>query len=957
MRVNERETTAEAGAPVIDTRSFAAGTAIRFALLLAFVVVDSLSLLSTTLSWWYSDVDGAWFEWCRLAVGYDPMQSYVPTEALTRSAFIEECDSAHGVVSLAGAANTETALLIAAIMAVFVLAATMYLLGPAWRRRSRRLLLVELDSSDELARRLQELVDTAELSTTPSFVIDPRADTVGAVVFGRMGRYTVCLDAGLVARGNADPAVLRDVVLHELAHIRNRDVDITYATVALWRAFLICAVMPNLVGQFVSLIDDPELWWNHWELAIRGVSRAVALIALTYLVRADILRTREVYADMDAARLAGRTAFAWRSDPPPRRPIVSAWQRFLGLWRTHPDWSDRHKVVSDPGILFGASAVPMFLTGVTAQVANVQSQIHFDDLPWTASLGGIDVLSTWTTSVLVVGVAGYILWRSVVYAVLTDRPVPSGWTAGIWLGAGMAVGELLSFRAAAAQLLPPDPEILLLFLISAPLFTWWVTQGAEIWIRGHRGRSIRPVQTIGLAAALIVFSTGYGYWMSGLFLLLKGPLRIPELAVPGAPEWFWILVVFDLAYRPSVLVGASMLWLFPLLAVVRRAVTRTPVWIERAHTGPSGTETAVYRDVSLWPAFVGAMLGGGLCWVAVATVMARLHVEQPPLHARTFEYLFRYPLWLSTALAIVIVLTALAVSATADRFRMMSAMAASGGAGLLGLGGLFVFAATDGCIEPLQVMAYSCDWRPRPGWMVTTLQVPFVLGLGIYLAALAALLGALVVGGGRGLFNRTRGTETQSESVPAPSRSAFGRRLAVVLVGAAVAGLIANTSVNYYGRAEVNAEPVGALGRDPGSTPLTIARRVDAWQRVGGADKANRLHDALEQLRTAVREALRAAEGRSSVPIDEEVFLPLCAAIVREADAAATFIPIPDNRAQSKWAGYLAIARRAGDDCRRSFDDNYSALFNRSMAEFTATDTAYMALLHRFEEIAGAVDR
>ncbi|MGO4615418.1 M56 family metallopeptidase [Nocardia sp. 2YAB30] len=911
-------------------------------MLLSFVTVDSLSLLSITTTWWNRGHNWEWFELCRLAVGYDPTQSYVPAEATTGAAFIESCDLAHGVRSAVGWTT-------AGSVAVFVLAVTLYLLVPTWRRRGGRLLSVDLDSSDELARQLRDLVAVAELRRSPAFAIDPRADTVGAVVFGRMGRYTVCLDAGLVAYGGADPAVLRDVVLHELAHIRNRDVDITYATVALWRAFLICALLPYLAGQVVSLIEDTEIWRLQWQLGLRGFIRAAVLVALTYLVRADILRTREIYADIDAAQLAGRTAFAWRDRLPLVRPTFVVSQRFLGLWRTHPGWSERSRSLTDPGIVFGATALPMFLTGVTAQVANVQTPIIFDDFQWSGSLGGVGELSTWTTAVLVVGIAGSILWRAVGYAVLTGRPVPSGWTAGVWLGVGMAVGELLSFRTAGMRLLPPDPEILIVFVISGPVFTWWVTHCAEIWIRGSRGRSLRPVQVFGLAAALVVFGTWYGYWMTGLFLLLRGPLRLSNLSVPGSPAWFW--VVADLVNRPMVLVGASILWLFPLLTVVRGAVTQTPAWVERARTDTLERDTVVQGIVPVRPAVMGAAVGGGLCCVAVAVIMAGLHRNQPPPGEWPAEWIFRYPMWLSAGLGTVLMLTAIMVSVTAGRFRMMLALAASGGAGLFGLVGLFVFAAVDGCVAPLRVMAYTCDWRPRAAWTVVTLQVPFVLGLAIYVAAVAALLGALVVEGGRRLAGRRPGTAPHGEMSFGHRESVGVRRFVVVLTVGSVIGLIANTAINYYDRGEVEVDAVGALGLEPPRTSDTIARKVDAWLKVGGSEKINTLRDDFERLRTATADALRAAEWLPTVPIDEAVFVPLCAAIVRDADDIAAFIPIPDDRTQADSARYLDIARQAGSDCRRSFDDNDDALFNRSMTENIAATTAYEALLHRFEAI------
>ncbi|WP_194833391.1 M48 family metallopeptidase [Nocardia sp. XZ_19_369] len=939
--------TVESDTPVapIQARAFAAGTAIRFALLLAFITVDSLYLLSVGASW-YRSRGGEWFELCRLAVGHDPMQPYRPVEAITYAAWIESCDVAHGL-------RAPGAWMPVGAVAVVGVATAIYLLWPRWRCRRGRLLPIDLSSSDELAQRLRELVAVAGLRRTPGFVIDPRADTVSAVVFGRLGRYTVCLDAGLVARSAAGPDVLRDVVLHELAHIRNRDVDITYATVALWRAFLLCVLLPHLVGQAVSLATDPELWRAEWQLGLRGLLRVAILVALTYLVRADILRNREFYADLDAANLAGRTAFSWRTERPGGQPRFAGRQRFLGLWRTHPAAAARVRSLRDPGILFGATALPMFLTGVIAQVTSVTLPLVVEAFGLSWGFEATREVSTWLTAVLVVGIAGYALWRAVAYNILAGRHVPAGWGAGVWLGVGMAVGELVSFRTAGSALLPPDPELLLVFVITGPVFTWWVTQCAELWIRGCRGRSIRSVQFLGLAAALVVFGTWYGYWMSGPFLLLIGPLHSLDLLLPGLPPWFWVIA--DLGNRPLVVVGAAVLWLFPLLALVRKPGTETPGWVRRARTDAPDHDSTVHRPVSLRPAAVAAVLGGALSCAAVVIVMLALHPDQPPVDQRfTAAWIYGYPMWLMAGLGAAMVATAIIVSATTVRYRLAMALAASGGAGLLGLLGLFAFASVDGCLAPMRVMGYACSWRPYPAWLVVTQQVPFVLGLGITLAAIGALIGAVLAESGRRLINRRPAPASRDAERP---ESLIVRRLVVAAVCTAVAVLAANTARNYYVRDDPAVDAVATLGREAQRTPDMISRQVWAWLKVGGHDRITKLSQDFRQWGVAAGDAVRAAEqaGQPTVDVDSAVFLPICTAIVRDADDAAQFIPIPDAEAQDEWAKTHLAAAQAGSDCRNSLQTNDDALFDKSMNEGLTAVTAYEALLRRLDAV-GALE-
>lgn len=105
---------------------------------------------------------------------------------------------------------------------------------PKWKgRRSRVLLLEEVDDGGRPRRELDNLVGLANLRARPRFLVDPRAATAGAVVFGTSRETTVRLNAGLVVGRSTDPRRFRAVVLHEFAHIHNRDIGITYGTVAI----------------------------------------------------------------------------------------------------------------------------------------------------------------------------------------------------------------------------------------------------------------------------------------------------------------------------------------------------------------------------------------------------------------------------------------------------------------------------------------------------------------------------------------------------------------------------------------------------------------------------------------------------------------------------------------------------------------------------------------------------
>src|SRR5205823_4879351 len=127
------------------------------------------------------------------------------------------------------------------------------------------------------------------------------------------GRRYVQLDAALVDTFATDPAAFRAVVLHELAHLRNRDVDVTYLTIAIWRSFVALAVLPLVLLLLHPSLFATPLRWRLAELSPSLLLRAgvamLVLAGLVYLTRNAVLRTRELYAD---ARTAGFAPTALR---------------------------------------------------------------------------------------------------------------------------------------------------------------------------------------------------------------------------------------------------------------------------------------------------------------------------------------------------------------------------------------------------------------------------------------------------------------------------------------------------------------------------------------------------------------------------------------------------------------------------------------------------------------------
>lgn len=945
----------------VDARVLGAGTTLRFALLLALILTSSVSMLSTMVPG-SSDKADRYFQ-CKLAAGFDPADAVPDASTIRRgSDALASCMAGHHSAVLPWTLLT-TGL-------VLTLAFAIYWLLPAWKSRGGRLVPVDSLPAGELRDELQGLVRTAGLSRAPRFVVDPVAATPSAVVFGRLRRYTVCLHGGLLARRATDPDGFRGVVLHELAHIRNRDVDVTYATVALWRAFLIGVLVPYLVRTVYPTLGQAPfsaslaLWQEQWSLGLRGVFRTAVLVTMVYLIRADILRTREIYADVDAAGW-GAGPKGWQHSADHERQRGPAVQAFLDLWRTHPRWADRRKSLVDPSALFGIGALPMLLTGTAAIPAADQLGTLTRELGVTLSSS-----DAWLMAALVTGIAGVALWRAVAHAVLTSRPVPSGVRAGLWLGTGLAVGELLTFRTAGPGWLPARPEVVLVLVIGVAVLTWWVTQCAELWIRTSRGRSIRPIHLLGLLATFSVFGTWFAYWMGGAYLLMGGPLWSPEemlnrnLADIGfswtqwaaaVPALYTLLLphVIALANDPLVFAGAGVLWLFPLAAWMRRPVTHPPPWMRSALSQRQDHEAPGEHLPSLRRITRAAAIGGALCCAGAALVMWGLHTLQPPRGQRTPIWIMIYLSWLNMVLVAGACVAAACVAALAHRYRLVFALGAAGGAVLIGLTGQFLLAATDGCITPIAVLLYSCSWHPCAAWSVVTMLVPFVLGLGMYFAAISALAGATLARLVGQLTRHRRGRvehrDQHSEGTAAQPISAIsmvGRRVCVGTACAAVVALMANTAANYWQLGSTAADPAPVSSASSQTPASTVKQQVQAWRTVGGATLMADLKSDFVALTNAAAAsaAAAAAQGREYATVETAVFGPICADVEEHAKKAAAFMPIPDARAQPLWESVVSNSERGGADCQRALTQRDSDLYRTALAELLAAQKAYRQL-------------
>ncbi|WP_445284053.1 hypothetical protein [Streptomyces sp. DSM 118148] len=165
--------------------------------------------------------------------------------------------------------------------------------------------------------------------------------------------------------------------------------------------------------------------------------------------------------------------------------------------------------------MYGVFALPMFLTGAGAILIN--TQLLAAPMPYVQYTVGqlVGQAAALVAAGTVAGVVGTALWRAAIHAVLTGRRAPSGIRAGLWLGAGMTVGSLISGQGTIAQFFPSRSTLLLQFLLGGPAFTRWTAQCAQLWVRTWRGRTLRHALAVSLAAGGLAlaqwFTWGRGY--------------------------------------------------------------------------------------------------------------------------------------------------------------------------------------------------------------------------------------------------------------------------------------------------------------------------------------------------------------------------------------------------------------------------------------------------------------
>jgi Zn-dependent protease with chaperone function len=896
-----------------------AGTTQRFVLLIVVFLTGSAHMLGTLFSS-YTDPQSLG-SGCQLAAGVDPnVDSTANYKAMGTDAYAK---------CLAEYAGGWAYLWLPYLVTAFLLtlAVLHYVLLPHWKARSGRALpLADADPDGSLHDALAELAQRSGLRSMPEFVVNLSARRANALVFGRPGWYTVRLDMPLLAVFTTDRPAFDAVLLHEFAHIRNRDVDIAYLTVAVWRVFLLGVLAPFALAEGWKTVRGAlsrthSLYWQGEAPGlVRDLVLSAFIVALMYLATADILRTREIYADIDAvSRRADRTYWTRHAPSAPSdRGAARAVRAVRSALRTHPDWQTRSTALADPTALFTVRAPSMFLTGAAAGILGYflaytpATGRHLAQFSW---LQDSDV---WPTAALATAVAGVAVWRSVVHSVRRGLRAPSGLRAGFWLGVGQFTGELLVSQSMRAEWFLPFPEaLLLLLLVVVPMgVLWWTAGCAALWADLSPGRGRPAAAALTLATTGLALAWWYTWWREAGTIYAAGNIYGAASSYADSYSGFTHSTTMDaIATLTSPVVAMSLdawslgltaaLWLIPMAGLVRRATRRRPVGV------PLRARLRRLPPQTMW-----GTLGGAAAAIGVVVITSRAHVwvqqgEQSPVQSMVI-----YASWVFAILLCGTVAAAAAAS-FATHGQAASAMAAGGSAMAIGLTALLVVNQTDGCIPPLATLNSGCTVAGGADRVVLGYIVEYLLGGAGVLCLLGALAAAVIAR----LWSPAPEPDACAAgtgSGPAPKALRCAARYAPTTTTCAV--LVAMCTLGYAHHLGNGSSPtvsdVPAADAIAGRTSARLlTEQVRAWNHFGGKKLLGQYSANLDTI-------LKASSGNG---INRALLRRGCLMISATARQAQAYFPLPDAQ-QADWSAALTETVRGARECVNGLDQNDDAV-------------------------------
>ncbi|WP_328534763.1 M48 family metalloprotease [Micromonospora zamorensis] len=715
------------------------------------------------------------------------------------------------------------------------LAGLLYALHPWWLTRRRRLVPLPADRNADVLADLAMLARQAGLPHQPTWLLAPYAATHGGQAFGLPRRRRVALDVGLLVRFDTDRPGFRAVIRHELAHLRNRDVDQAYLTIAIWWSFALVALAPFVVlSLFPDLLRRPfpaallQIGDDPGRLTHRLVT-VLVLAAVVYLARNAILRSRETHADVVAAesdsdgalpRLVA--ALPWPRTPARRRVALPAWGG-RSRYGTHPSPAERARTLTDTGRLARMGGWEMAGIGLTAGLA----------LRGVSLLGGNLLGSRFFAMTLVALPVTTMLTAILATAVSRDPAatrrrmllLPAALGAGVAASGPLSMGTI---ETSVTGVVGEDVGVgvgafalsTVLLLIGLTLTAAWVwsVQHGQAGRLGVRQRRAIVVSAVAVSAPLLAL----WYWMSftgGIVVSFRPGAPDPGWAIgwyAAVADWTGLTLMFRTQVMQTPITPAGMVLLWAVPTVVLR-------WWRRDER-PTGLRRTLL--VGLGAGLAVTAVGAGLPFAARAALP--VEILHAPANMEWDASLGFVQVYHNVYTAVAVLGQAVAagiVAAGRTRLRPVFVPVAVCTTAVLATLGLYVSRAVSSCVGLIGVqqntLAQPCDGR----LLLLDGYIGFNFHSIISWGAIAAVLAALVGAAARALFNVRADTTPEAVVTRHPGRPTIAALGLLALLAMSAAAAEAPSLYQYWKPKPPPAVP----DLDP---PVVDPCVIGAWREV-----------------------------------------------------------------------------------------------------------------------------
>jgi Zn-dependent protease with chaperone function len=547
---------------------------------------------------------------CEQRVSADTSIDASLSGATDRSQAVERCLGSFAREQAVWSALGAVAVLVVAIVIVAVV--------PRWKIRRRQLRPVA-EKLPAVAERVHAIAAEQGIQTPPGVLWNRRSKSGDALAFGVPGHYRVALGPALVAQAYTDRPAFDAVVRHELAHIVNRDVVLTYFANAIWYAWCLVALLPLAVD--LALFDRPLLFSVGWRTAV--------ITAVIYLTRNGLLRAREHYADVGASRHDGPDgALAQVLDAPRERAV----DRRPSLLRWHPSTAERLAIVRDPTPLLRLGLLDAFAAGIVGGIAiPTVSNFALNLASGSTAVRYWPSVGTAVLAALLGGVLATAVWRSRV-AVRTSAPGgrPPALVALVLAG-GVLFAQPLSLSSTfETQILPTtiaEMGALVATLVLVVAVYLWALDVADAGVDDRTPRRPLLVTVVGATALALAWAVTMALFLTDLTHQFAVFPSLAGLVGISADDWRSLPDLLLHRSRTSRLDWVVWVGLVgvPLagVAIARRRRSRaeidTPPSWAYLELPPPGTPWRRLDGVRLQPALLAGVLGGAAgALVAVA---------------------------------------------------------------------------------------------------------------------------------------------------------------------------------------------------------------------------------------------------------------------------------------------------------------------------------------------------